>query len=119
MRFSVRINVNINQQAIADNVWRAVDKAQAALDEQILKDCNYFIPKDTGQLEMSSIINSRIGEGLLVWNTPYARRQYYGVNYNFSTDRNPNAGPLWFERAKALHFNAWKTLAQRIIDENI
>lgn len=74
---------------------------------------------DTHQLERSVIISSRPGEGEIIWNTPYAQRLYYGETFNFDKSQNPNAGPFWFERAKAAHLSDWERLAQRIVDRNL
>ena len=115
----LKIKVNIPEGAISKKVDKALSKAQAALDEQVLKDSNYFIPYDTGELMRSSLRSSRIGEGLIVWNTPYARRLYYNPQYNFSKDQNPNAQGLWFEAAKAIHYPEWVKLAQKVVDENL
>lgn len=84
--------------------------AQEALAQQVLKDSNYFIPKDTGDLERSGVIHSRGRE--VVWNMPYARKQYY-EGPNKSTDRNPNAAMKWFERAKALWMKRWELIAKK------
>lgn len=113
------IKVNIPEKAIAKKVDQAIAKAQVALDQQVLKDSNYFIPMDTGELMRSSLRFSRIGEGLIVWNTPYARRLYYNPQYNFNKDVNPNAQGLWFEAAKAIHYPEWVKLAQKVVDENL
>jgi len=77
------------------------------LDNDVLKDSNYFIPKDTGELERSSIRSSEIGKGRLFWNTKYARRLYYNPQYNFSKDVSPNARGLWFEAAKSQKRPGW------------
>ncbi|AFE86248.1 putative minor capsid protein 2 [Bacillus phage PBC1] len=100
-------------------VTKALEKAQVVLDEQVLKDSNYFIPKDTGQLEDSSIIASRIGEGELIWDTKYARKVYYGVDINFHTDMNPNAQALWFEAAKSRFLSDWVRAAGQEVKDNI
>lgn len=104
---------------IADKAIAAVEKAQVVLDEQVLKDSNYFIPKDTGNIEDSSIINSKIGEGELVWSTEYARKIYFGVDMKFQTDQNPNARALWFEEAKARWSSNWVSLANREVKDNL
>lgn len=100
-------------------VTKALEKAQVVLDEQVLKDSNYFIPKDTGQLEDSSIIASRIGEGELIWDTKYARKVYYGVEINFHTDMNPNAQALWFEVAKSRFLSDWVRAAGQEVKDNL
>ncbi|PEP88566.1 minor capsid protein [Bacillus pseudomycoides] len=115
----IRLNIRIDTPAIEGKVMEAVGKAQFALDQQVLKDSNYFIPKDTGELERSSIRFSRPGEGHIEWNTPYARRNFYGVNFNFSHDSNPNASSLWFEHAKARNVTDWARIVENEIKRNL
>ena len=96
----------------------AFKRAQLIFDTQVLKDSNRYIPKDTGALENSGIIYSRLGTGHVGWNTPYARRLYYNPRYNFSTDKNPYARGLWFQYAKQNHIKEWKkVLANYIVKE--
>ncbi|MED1012132.1 minor capsid protein [Bacillus mycoides] len=115
----IRVNIQMDTQAIESKVLKATEKAQFALDQQVLKDSNYFIPKDTGELERSSIRFSRPGEGHIEYNTPYARRIYYGVDFNFSKDVNPNARALFFEEAKARNVRDWARLVEQTIKDNL
>ncbi|HWI50264.1 MAG TPA: minor capsid protein [Rummeliibacillus sp.] len=115
IRFSIKVDVS----KLQDKVDQAIKKAQFALDEQIIKDSNFYAPEDIGTLIGSAQRGSKIGEGLIVWDTPYARRLYYNPQYNFSKDKNPNAGGLWFERAKAAHRSSWQAIAQHKINESI
>lgn len=116
----IRTTVSINwDENIEEKAMNAVAKAQVVLDEQVLKDSNYFIPKDTGQLEDSSIIASRIGEGEIIWDTSYARKVYYGVTINFHTDMNPNAQALWFEVAKSRFVTDWVKAAGKEVGDNL
>lgn len=85
------------------------EKAQFLLDQQVLKDSNFFIPFDSGDLEKSGVIAS--GGGEVQWSTPYAKRQYYEDN-NKSKDSNPNARYKWFEFAKASKLKVWEAIAQ-------
>lgn len=86
-------------------------KVQAALDQRILADSNYYAPEDEGFLKQSGITFSKIGEGKLEWNTPYAVKQYYSLP-NKSKDKNPNARMKWFEVAKKSNKDKWLKLAQ-------
>ncbi|PGH85771.1 minor capsid protein [Bacillus thuringiensis] len=115
----ITIRVDVNTQGLEEKLHRAAEKAQFALDEQVLKDSNFYIPKDEGELERSSIRFSRPGTGYVEWHTPYARRLYYNPQYNFSTDKNPNAQGLWFEAAKARHLMDWKQIVKKTMEENI
>lgn len=115
----IRVNVQVDTAQIESNVMRATEKAQFALDQQVLKDSNYYIPKDTGELERSSIRFSRPGEGHIEWNTPYARRLFYNPQYNFSKQPNPNARGLWLEEAKARHINDWARIVEQTMKDNL
>lgn len=102
----MKIEIDINK--IANKVENRVDKAQFLLNQQVIKDSNYYCPEDTGNLQDSAIIGSNDGE--VIWDSEYARRQYYEDN-NKSKDRNPNASMKWFEVAKAKLKDTWIRLA--------
>lgn len=36
-----------------------------------------YVPRDENTLRASEPLNSRYADGMLVWNTPYAAKQYY------------------------------------------
>lgn len=101
------VNVRIDLGNIEQKIKDFNKEAQFILDQQVLKDSNYYAPMDTSELIRSSLRMSMIGQGLLMWDTPYARRLYYNPQYNFSHEKNPNAGGLWFENAKANHLSDW------------
>lgn len=108
---SVKINISGDKiQAKIDNAWESGLKM---LSSQILRDCNRYCKEDTGMLIMSSLIHSRLKEGLLIWQTPYAARQYYEIRTAYK-DVNSNASWRWCELAKSLHLADWGRLAQAI-----
>ncbi|MCQ2598319.1 MAG: minor capsid protein [Treponema sp.] len=92
-------------------------KAQKVLDQTVLTDCNFFIPKDTSHLEKSSIEKTVIGSGVVRWVTPYARVQYYEYR-NKSHLKNPNATYKWCESAKARHKKKWLELVKNEYHRN-
>lgn len=55
----------------------ALQKAQFALAQEAARLIDSYVPFDTGTLKNSVNNASKYDEGLLVYNTPYARRQYY------------------------------------------
>lgn len=73
-------------------------RVQQFIDTQCLQLCEPLIPKDTGALINSGIINTRIGSGEVKWSTPYARRWYY---MPASFQGAPQRGNYWFDRMKA------------------
>ena len=109
---SVKIIVNERTiQAKIDNTWKS---GLEMLSTQILRDCNKYCKEDTGMLIMSSFIHSRLDEGLLIWQTPYAARQYYEIPTAYH-DVNSNATWHWCEVAKNNHRERWAKQAQAIV----
>lgn len=109
LNFNTRVNIDDSKLKRKQKMSR--EEAQFALDQQVLKDSNFFIPKQEAYLEKSGILHSRLGNGHIEWKTPYARRLYYNPQYDFSHDVNPNAQGLWFEAAKALYGKEWAETA--------
>lgn len=101
---------NFDTQAAKARISAAIHKAQIKLDQQVITDSNFYCPLKTGTLQKSAIINTVLGSGLVVWRTPYARRQYYGVKFDRSRDPNPNACAKWFEAAKTRKSKDWEKL---------
>lgn len=57
------------------------------------------MPMDSGNLQNRSTFarGNKDGTADIVSDTPYARRLYFHPEYNFSKEKNPNAGGKWFE----------------------
>lgn len=108
---SVKIIIDENSiKAKIDDTW---ESGLEMLSSQILKDCNEYCKRDTGALIMSSYIHSDLKHGRLVWNTPYAARQYYEIT-TAHTENNPKATWKWCEVAKEHHLTEWQMQAQKI-----
>lgn len=56
---------------------RAFTTAQAAFAQEVAKQMDKYVPFDTGTLKNSVHLASDYERGILIYNTPYARRQYY------------------------------------------
>ena len=93
-----------------DTAWKS---GLEMLSSQILKDCNKYCKEDTGMLIMSSYIHSDLSKGRLVWQTPYAARQYYEIQTAYKQP-NHNASWRWCEVAKSNHHERWGRQAQAI-----
>lgn len=113
--FKVKVDVNMGKLKAKEEI--ASRLAQEQIDQAVLKDSNYYIPKDKSYLEGSGIISSLIGKGKIIWDEPYARRLYYNPQYNFSKDMNPNAQGLWFEAAKSNKLQSWVNIGKKVFGE--
>jgi len=107
------VKVKIDSTKLRQKRKQSKKFAQMQLDEDVLKDSNYFIPEESGNLMQSGILHTRIGSGKVIWKTPYARRLYYNPQYHFHKETNPNAQGLWFEAAKKLHKEDWLHKAKK------
>lgn len=101
----IRFNAGVDLSGARKRLDAGSKKAQMMLDQQVMKDSNQYIPFDTGNLAGSVARASTLGR--IIWDTPYARRLYYGQNFVFSKDSNPLARALWFEAAKAQYLKQW------------
>ena len=105
-----KAKANFNEAKVKAKFKAKLKRAQMKLDTQVVADSNYFVPNKTSTLQKSATINTVIGSGVVLWHTPYARRQYYGEHFDHSKQLNPNACAKWFEAAKARKLKQWRRL---------
>lgn len=117
---------------------------QKAVDAAVIRECFPYVPFDEGILAGSANTATEVGSGEVVYDTPYARYLYYGEVYGpnipivengvivgywsppqkhptgkrikYSTDKNPQAGSHWFDRAMADHKDRVLEAAQHAAD---
>lgn len=80
------------------------EKLQYAFSQQAARLIDPYVPFDTGMLKNSVNTASDFKGGILVYNTPYARRQYY--LHESGTDLHGDSrlrGSYWGQRAIAAH----------------
>ena len=106
-----RVIYNINQAGIVADKTKAWEKALPVLSSLIRTDCNKYCKEDTGMLIASSLIHSDLNNGKLVWQTPYAARQYYEIRTAYH-DVNPMASWRWCEVAFNNFKDKWIRQAQ-------
>ena len=111
-------NIRINKSAVEAKVMNAFNKGLAVLSEEIMNDCNQYCKEDSGTLIASSLIHSLPAQGKLIWQTPYARRQYWEIRTAY-TDVNPGASWKWCEVARRRHFDRWQRQAQQLMEMNL
>lgn len=55
---------------------------QCMIDQRVIDYCQPYVPASPDRtLEFSAQLSTEIGEGMVVWNTPYAHYQYMGIVY--------------------------------------
>lgn len=77
-------------------------RAQKFVDSEVLRRCDPRVPFRTGMLKKSGILGTVVGSGLVRYNAPYARRNYYENRGNGIEGKNKGGkrGKLWFEDMK-------------------
>ena len=109
----VKILIDPNKTAAqVEGAWK---KGLFTLSSQVLGDCNQYVKLDRGTLEGSSYSHSQLGEGRLIWETPYARRQYWEIR----TSLTPGRTWKWCETAKRKYNKEWRRIAEKAMRENL
>ena len=112
------VHINIDRKGVVTKVDYGFKKGLGILTNEILNDMNQYCKFDNGQLITSSYIHSRFDEGIIIWQTPYARRQYWEIK-TAVTDRNNFATWKWGHVAKQKHMTKWTRQAQRMLEMNL
>jgi hypothetical protein len=107
--------VNIPTEPIIKHFKDGATTAQKWLDNEVLKDCDPYVPMATGNLRNSGIRGTQIGSGNVVYNAPYAASCYYAESRTFSKSKHPQASAQWFEKAKAVNAESWRREAAKLV----
>ena len=105
----IKINHKVNA------AWKS---ARVKLCEMVLNDCNLYCKEADGDLKASALTHSKPKRGKLIWQTPYAKRQYWEIE-TAHTDKNPLATWKWCETAKRLHKEQWQRQAQVLFEQEL
>lgn len=131
IEFDARLELDDLNAILARRGLLPGGRVQAVVDEAVLRYCAPKVPFDTGYLIRQALQTSIIGQGLIVYGTPYARYLYYGEVYGpnipifeagelagfysppgqkkhptgraLTYQGAPERGAFWFERMKAEH----------------
>lgn len=106
------VKVTLNKAAVMARFEKQHKKAQFAMSQQALADCNYYCKQDQSGLINSSQTHSDLENGVLCWSTPYARKQYYLDSS--CKDVNPNASKMWAQKAASEHKEDWKAIYEKV-----
>ena len=109
------IHIDIDFGNLRGKLQDGLSDAQRILDAAVMADTDPYVPFDEGTLSGSV---ARASEpGMLVYDTPYARRLFYNPQYRFSRQHHPLAGGDWFGRSKADNSRKWVADVERVIKE--
>ena len=129
IKYNARLDLDGLQDALEARGLKPGGKVQKFIDSEVIRLCDPKVPFRTGVLKHSPMIASVIGQGLVIYATPYARYLYYGQVYGPNIPRYeagelagfwsppgkkkhptgrkltyngaPERGAFWFERMKA------------------
>lgn len=106
---AVRVNVKKDLKGIKTRVNQMAKQGQYALANQVHQDSNKYAPKKSGDMRIQSYVTPDNKQ--IIWNAPYARRQYYAPNgWKYTT---PGTGPKWDQKAKAIHGKQWRQIVEK------
>lgn len=105
---AVRINIKKDLGGVTTKLSKMTKLGQYALVNQVHADSNVYAPFLSGDLRNQSTIGTD-GKSI-VWNAPYARKQYYNYGAKFTT---PGTGPKWDSKALAIHGRSWEIITKK------
>ena len=119
----MNVKVTLDKKAVKQRITEQTTDALRLMAKPILKECNFYAPQDQGTLINSSITHTEASDSpvlTLRWETPYARKMYYGKlpsgkSINFSKYPNPNACKMWAHKAQQMHGEEWRCMLQKLI----
>lgn len=92
-----QIDIKPSKEILKERGLAPHGAVQKVVDSEVLRLCAPYVPLQDATLIRSGIIHTKIGSGLVVYSTPYARRHYYRpARFNGA----PKRGNYWFERMK-------------------
>lgn len=109
------MKLKIDRGQVIAKINDAWKKGLPILTNDVLRDCNEFCKLDKGTLRASAQTATDFANGIVRWNTPYARRQYWGI----PTAYEPGTCWQWCEAAKASYYQRWADQAQKLLEMNL
>lgn len=102
---NIKLLFNTTETMLKDRGLEAGGRVQKAVDSEVLRRSDKYVPFLTGALKKSGITGTKIGSGEVVYNAVYAHKNYY-ENKGYGkqgTSKGGLRGKFWFERMKADH----------------
>lgn len=102
------VSVKVDLGGVTRKLSQAnLNRGQYAMANQMLADMNQFVPKKESSLRTTGHVSADGKQ--VVWDTPYAKAQFYGTNgrATFRKYSTPGTGPRWDLKAKPIFMNDW------------
>lgn len=131
MQLNTRLKIHSIQQSLASRGLEERGKAQQFLDNEVIRTTDAYVPLDSGKLKQSAISGTKVGSGKIVYNTPYAKYQFYqklmvGKAPKTLTNKDlkyhsgdSKRGGFWFTRSKADNLDAWLKGVSQVIGGHV
>ena len=97
---------------------QAFTTAQAAFAQEVAKQMDKYVPLDTGTLKNSVHLASNYQLGILIYATPYARRQYY-LHPEGEGVHDARRGSYWGQRCDADFHPYFVRFAKRAVKKEL
>jgi len=98
----MKVTIKMNHSAInqlKNAALKSVEMTAEAVKTDIVT--SQVVPKNVGELEKSAFVDTKKlnkkGVARIIYDSPYARRLYWHPEYDFRTDKNPNAQGKWMD----------------------
>ena len=105
-----------NKLAIKKKIAAGAQAAKIALVNEILSYSDEFIPEAEGTLKDSGYLYSIPEEGKCIWETPYAKYQWYGMrkdgSYKVKNYTTEGTGMMWAVKATDTYQKELQQVAQ-------
>lgn len=105
---AVRVDFRKDLKGVTKRMKQMTKLGQYALVNQVHADSNLYAPRKSGDLRIQSSIS--LDGKSVIWNAPYARRQYYNHFRNYTT---PGTGPKWDQKALGIHRRDWEKITKK------
>ncbi|WP_455715335.1 minor capsid protein [Anaerosporobacter sp.] len=126
MQFDAHLDMKPTAEMLKSHGLGEGGEIQKYVDSECLRVMAPYTPMLNGMMEKSATTGTVIGSGVIEYNSPYARFQYYGKvmiyeptgstwapfggkkvvtdkNLVHNKSRHPQSGPKWFDRAMQDH----------------
>ena len=93
---------------------------QKAVDSEVLRRSDPYVPFRTGFLKKSGVLGTKIGSGEVIYNAIHAKKNYYhnAGRGKQGTSTGGLRGKKWIERMKIDHLNDIINTAKRSVKGN-